>query len=45
MIEAGHLAFGPWVDYWSIKDSEVSNGFFEPASRTREAGIEVRYRF
>jgi len=45
MIEAGHLTFGPWVDYWSIKDSEVSNGFFEPASRTREAGIEVRYRF
>ena len=45
MVEAGHLAFGPWIDYWNIKDSEVSNGFFEPANRTKEAGIEVHYRF
>ena len=44
-VEAGHLAFGPWVNYWRIKDSEVSAGFFEPANRTREAGVEVRYRF
>ncbi len=44
-VEAGHLAFGPWVHYWRIKDSEVSAGFFEPANRTREAGVEVRYRF
>lgn len=45
MVEAGHLAFGPWANYWKIKDSEVSGGFFEPANRTREAGVEVRYRF
>ncbi len=44
-VEAGHLAFGPWVQYWRIKDSEVSAGFFEPANRTREAGVEFRYRF
>ena len=44
-VEAGHLAFGPWVNYWRIKDSEASAGFFEPANHTREAGVEVRYRF
>jgi hypothetical protein len=46
MFEYGHLAFGPWLHYWSIKDSEVSStGLFEPANWTREWGGEIRYRF
>jgi hypothetical protein len=44
MIETDHLAFGPWAHYWRIKDSEFDAGL-EPANRTREIGIEVRYRF
>jgi hypothetical protein len=45
MLETDRLAFGPWVHFWRIKDSEVNLGFIEPANRTREFGIEVRYRF
>ncbi len=46
MIESGHLAFGPWAHYWRVRDSDVNSaGLVEPASRTREYGIEVRYRF
>jgi hypothetical protein len=55
MFEYGHLAFGPWLHYWSIKDSDlqcvtaVVNGTClaaqEPANWTREWGGEIRYRF
>jgi len=54
MVERDHLAFGAWMHYWSIKDSDVQfagvvNGVrvggLEPANWTRESGIEFRYRF
>jgi hypothetical protein len=45
MLETDRFAFGPWAHIWRIKDSEVTAGFFEPANRTREVGIEIRYRF
>ena len=54
MIEKDHLAFGAWMHYWDIKDSDVQfagvvNGVrvggLEPANWTRELGIEFRYRF
>jgi hypothetical protein len=45
MVENDRLAFGPWAHYWRIKDSDVSGGGFEPANRTREVGLEIRYRF
>jgi hypothetical protein len=54
MVEKDHLAFGAWMHYWSIKDSDVQfagvvNGVrvggLEPANWTREMGIEFRYRF
>jgi len=54
MVEKDHLAFGAWMHYWDIKDSDVQfagvvNGVrvggLEPANWTRESGIEFRYRF
>jgi len=55
MFEGGRWAFGPWLHYWSIKDSElqcvtaVVSGMclagYEPANWTREWGAELRYRF
>jgi hypothetical protein len=50
MFESDRWAFGPWLHYWSIKDSEVAEvtpnlGFREPANWTREYGVELRYHF
>ena len=54
MVENDHLAFGAWMHYWDIKDSDVQfagvvNGVrvggLEPANWTRESGVEFRYRF
>jgi outer membrane protein W len=50
MLESGHWAFGPWLHYWKIKDSDIvpiGLGFagLEPVNWTREYGVELRYRF
>ncbi len=50
MFEHGHFAFGPWMNYWKIKDSDtvaIGGGFYgmEPANWTREIGFEVKYKF
>jgi hypothetical protein len=50
MFEKDHLAFGAWTHYWHIKDSDVQpiglgRAGLEPENRTRESGIEFRYRF
>lgn len=50
MVENDHLAFGAWMHYWDIKDSDVQpigrgRAGLEPANWTRESGIEFRYRF
>jgi len=50
MAEKDHLAIGPWIHYWNIKESEhvaLGPGRFgwEPENWTREFGVEVRYRF
>lgn len=50
MFENGHLSFGPWIHVWRIEDSDVvrispTEGVFEPQNETREAGVEVNYRF
>jgi hypothetical protein len=50
MAETGHWAFGPWLHYWHIRDSDLqrinaTTLGLEPANWTREAGFEVRYRF
>ncbi|HYS57919.1 MAG TPA: hypothetical protein VEM34_07225 [Burkholderiales bacterium] len=50
MAEKDHLAFGAWMHYWDIKDSDVQpvglgQSGREPANWTRESGIEFRYRF
>ena len=50
MAEKGSWAFGPWMNYWSIEDSDIvpiGFGVFgrEPKNETREYGLEVKYRF
>jgi hypothetical protein len=50
MFESRRWAFGPWLHYWNIKDSDVvpiGGGFgaLEPANKTTEYGLELRYRF
>jgi hypothetical protein len=50
MVEKDHLAFGAFMHYWNIKDSDVQpiglgRAGLEPANWTRESGIEFRYRF
>jgi len=50
LVENNRWAFGPWLHRWSIGGSDLQPagcGQFgrEPKNWTREAGIEVRYRF
>lgn len=50
MAEKDRWTFGPWMHYWNIEDSDIvrvspTKGGIEPKNRTREAGVEVRYRF
>jgi opacity protein-like surface antigen len=50
MVETGRWAFGPWLHYWKIKDSDIvpigfGFGAMEPENWTREYGLEFRYRF
>lgn len=49
MFEYGHLAFGPWLHYWKVKNSDVEcTSLFcglEPKNWTREWGAELRFRF
>jgi len=50
MIEKDHWAFGGWMHYWLIEDSDVQSvggGYagYEPRNWTREGGLEIRYRF
>jgi opacity protein-like surface antigen len=50
MVEGRRWAFGPWLHYWKIKDSDIvpigfGFGGLEPENWTREYGLEFRYRF
>jgi hypothetical protein len=50
MLENGRWAFGPWLQYWNIEDSDsvpigLGRVAMEPANWTREYGVELRYRF
>jgi hypothetical protein len=50
MFENGRWAFGPWLQYWNIKDSDIvpiglGKAALEPANWTREYGVELRYHF
>lgn len=49
-LEKDSWVFSAWFNYWHIQDSDVvpiGNGYvgWEPENYTREAGVEVRYRF
>lgn len=50
MAEKGAWAFGPWMHYWNIEESDIvpiGFGFsaYEPKNQTREYGFGVRCRF
>ena len=50
MAENGSWAFGPWMQYWNIEDSDIvpiGFGFrgLEPKNETWEYGLQVKYRF
>ncbi|HET6719120.1 MAG TPA: hypothetical protein VFH22_05715 [Rhodocyclaceae bacterium] len=50
MFENGQFSFGPWFHVWRIKDSDIvrispTEGLLEPKNETKEAGVEVNYRF
>lgn len=50
MFESRRWAFGPWMNYWNVKNSDLQPiapglGGYEPANWTRESGVELRYRF
>jgi hypothetical protein len=50
MFENRRWSVGPWLHTWNIGDSDlqpVAPGVlvYEPANETREAGVELRYRF
>ena len=49
MFESQSWAFGPWLNYWKIKDSDVACAAsvcgLDPGNWTREWGVELRYRF
>lgn len=50
MFDRGPISFGPWLQVWRIKDSEIVRiaatvGALEPENETREAGLEFNYHF
>lgn len=50
MLESRRWVLAPWMHYWDVKDSELQPAgmgvvVYEPANWTREAGVELRYRF
>ncbi len=49
MYERQHWGFGPFVNYWHIRTSDVACAGVlcgvEPNNRTTEYGLELRYRF
>lgn len=50
MFESRRWTVGPWLHFWDVEDSEpqtIAPGLavYEPANETREAGVELRYRF
>jgi hypothetical protein len=50
MLEKEAWAFGPWLHFWSIEDSDIVTigtgvSGLEPQNETREYGIELKYRF
>ncbi len=50
MFEKDQWVFGAWMHWWRIRDSDIQpigGGFrgLEPENWTREAGLELKYRF
>lgn len=47
----GSLSFGPFINYWNIRDSDIvwvpsrRAYYIEPYNQTTEAGIKIKYNF
>ncbi len=45
-LEQERWAFGAWAGYWRVNESDLqSGGAYIPLNHTREAGLDLRYRF
>lgn len=49
-FENGQFSFGPWIHVWRIENSDIvrispTEGVLEPENVTKEAGVELNYRF
>jgi len=40
-----HVAISPFVRYWWIAESDVSDGYYEPENNTFEYGLSAAFRF
>jgi hypothetical protein len=46
MLEQDRWAICAWMHYWRVRDSDAqAGGVYVPENRTRESGLEIRYRF
>jgi len=46
MLEQDRWAFGVWMNYWHVRDSNAqAGGVYVPENRTRETGAGIIYRF
>jgi len=39
------LSFGPFINFWHVKDSNIVKNSMEPNNQTIEAGVALKYRF
>lgn len=45
MFKKDKWALGPYAQYWTVEDSAVDAGLYEPANTTTELGVKLRYDF
>lgn len=45
MFKKDKWALGPYAHNWTVQDSAVDAGYYEPANTTTELGVKLRYDF
>lgn len=45
MFKKDKWALGPYAHHWTVEDSAVDAGYYEPANTTTEVGVKLRYDF
>ena len=44
-IGTGVLTLEPFIRYWSIEDSDIDKGYYEPENNTTEVGLQLLWKF